>query len=276
MMGGKLEFEMTDRKPEKSNYPQMYITEIPADVVPAPFVKTEQRIFDQELYLELGHVVLSSMDSYELKYRLNNGPWNIYAQPIKIKETTNIDLQLLRKNAVGVSAESAIVSSQFIRKNPNISLTLDTKYSNQYAASGENALIDGLFGGNEFRTGDWQGYYGKDILATVTFKDPIVIHEIGASCIRDQKSWIFLPKEIRFEVTYDGVNYQEANVISIPASSATDKNPYNQKFTQTLESDKTLKVKGIRYTIVNPGTCPAWHLGAGNPTWLFIDELIFN
>jgi hypothetical protein len=211
-----------------------------------------------------------------LKYRLNNGPWNSYTQPIKIKETTTVDLQLLRKNAAGISAESAIVSSQFIRKNPNISLTLDTKYSNQYAASGENALIDGLFGGNEFRTGDWQGYYGQDIVATVTFKEPEVVHEFGVSCIRDQKSWIFFPKEIRYEISYDGITYQAPQVISIPSATPRDKNPHNQKFSQIVESDKTLKIKSIRYTIVNPGNCPDWHLGAGNPTWLFIDELIFN
>jgi hypothetical protein len=276
MMGGKLEFEMTDKKPAKSNYPQMNSLDIPSDFVPAPFVKTEQRIFEQELYLELGHVVLTPSDRYELKYRLNNGPWNNYVQPIKIKETTTIDLQLLRVNEAGVSAESAIVSSQFIRKNSNLSLVLDTKYSNQYAASGENALIDGLYGGNEFRTGDWQGFYGKDVVATVTFKEPVVIHEIGASCIRDQKSWIFLPKEIKYEISYDGITFQNPQIISIPSATDTDKNPYNQKFTQILEMDKTRTIKRIRYTIVNPGNCPEWHLGAGNPTWLFIDELIFN
>lgn len=276
MSGGKLEFDMTDKKPAKSNYPQLYDAAIPSDVVPAPFVKTEQRIFDQELYLELGHVVLSPSDSYELKYRLNNGPWNTYVQPIKIKETTNIDLQLLRKNAAGIRAESPIVSSQFIRKNPNVSLKLDTKYSNQYAASGENALIDGLMGGSEFRTGDWQGFYGKDVVATVTFKEPMAIHEFGASCIRDQKAWIFLPKEIRFEVSYDGITYQNPQVISIPQATQRDKNPFNCMFTTLIETDKVRKIKSIRYTIVNPGNCPEWHLGVGNPTWMFIDELIFN
>lgn len=276
MLGGKLEFEMTDKKPAKSNYPQMNTVDLPSDLVPAPFVKTEQRIFDQELYLELGHVVLTQTDTYEMKYRLNNGPWNSYTQPIKIKETTTVDLQLLRKNAAGISAESAIVSSQFIRKNPNVHLTIGTKYSNQYAASGENALIDGLFGGNEFRTGDWQGYYGQDIVATVTFKEPVAIHEFGVSCIRDQKAWIFLPKEIRYEISYDGITFQNPQIISIPSATNMDKNPYNQKFTQILETDKSRKIKSIRYTIVNPGNCPDWHLGAGNPTWLFIDELIFN
>ena len=71
MLGGKLEFDMTDKKPAKSNYPQMNTVDLPSDLVPAPFVKTEQRIFDQELYLELGHVVLSPTDTYEMKFRLN-------------------------------------------------------------------------------------------------------------------------------------------------------------------------------------------------------------
>ena len=276
MLGGKLEFEMTDKKPARAQYPQMNEIDIPSDVVPAPFIKTEQRIFDQELYLEMGNVVLSPTDTYVLKYRLNNGPWNTYSEPFKVKETTTVDLVLTRTNKKGVSQESAMISSQFIRKNPNVSLNLETSYSNQYAASGPNALIDGLYGGSEFRTGDWQGFYGKDIVATVNFKEPLLLREIGASCIRDQKSWIFFPKEIRFEITYDGVTYQTPHIISIPAPSKDDKNPRNQSFIESLDSDKTLKVKGIRYTIVNPGKCPDWHLGVGNPTWLFLDELIFR
>ena len=36
------------------------------------------------------------------------------------------------------------------------------------------------------------------------------------------------------------------------------------------------QVKAIRYTIKNQGVCPEWHLGAGNPTWIFLDELIFD
>jgi len=104
----------------------------------------------------------------------------------------------------------------------------------------------------------------------------MAIHEFGISCIRDQKAWIFLPKEIRYEISYDGITFQNPQIISLPSATNMDKNPHNQKFTQILETDKTRKIKSIRYTIVNPGNCPDWHLGAGNPTWLFIDELIFN
>ena len=31
--------------------------------------------------------------------------------------------------------------------------------------------------------------------------------------------------------------------------------------------------KFIRFSIENYGPCPNWHLGKGNPTWLFLDEI---
>jgi hypothetical protein len=37
-----------------------------------------------------------------------------------------------------------------------------------------------------------------------------------------------------------------------------------------------MKLSKIRYRIVNPGVCPDWHLGNGNKTWMFLDELIYN
>ena len=35
-------------------------------------------------------------------------------------------------------------------------------------------------------------------------------------------------------------------------------------------------IKSIRFEIQNGGNCPSWHLGNGNPSWLFLDELIIR
>jgi hypothetical protein len=56
----------------------------------------------------------------------------------------------------------------------------------------------------------------------------------------------------------------------------TDKNPLRNEVSLQLESDKQIKYKYLRYTLSNPGKLPTWHLGAGNPTWLFIDELLYK
>jgi hypothetical protein len=36
------------------------------------------------------------------------------------------------------------------------------------------------------------------------------------------------------------------------------------------------KVKYIKYTVYNPGTCPSWHLGSGNNSWVFLDEFLYK
>ena len=63
------------------------------------------------------------------------------------------------------------MKSLFSKRDPRVSLNLETQYANQYAASGPNTLIDGVRGGADFRTGDWQGYFGKDLNAVVSFEE---------------------------------------------------------------------------------------------------------
>jgi hexosaminidase len=35
-----------------------------------------------------------------------------------------------------------------------------------------------------------------------------------------------------------------------------------------------MNVRYIRVLAKNRGSCPDWHPGAGNPAWLFIDEVV--
>ncbi|MFM7758084.1 MAG: hypothetical protein ACKO6J_04030, partial [Crocinitomicaceae bacterium] len=92
--------------------------------------------------------------------------------------------------------------------------------------------------------------------------------------IRDQKSWIFFPCKIEVEISKDGTIFEKLPPIQIKQAEPTDKNPERMEFFVDHSASKPVKV--IRYKIKNPGVCPTWHLGNGNKTWLFIDELLFN
>ena len=100
------------------------------------------------------------------------------------------------------------------------------------------------------------------------------MQEFGISCIRDQKSWIFLPSGIQIEISQDGKNFEKLDFIKVSQATANDENPKIEQFMVKLPKAK--KIISIRYKVINPGNCPEWHLGNGNPTWLFLDELIFN
>ncbi|MFN5878915.1 MAG: hypothetical protein ACK44B_08610, partial [Flavobacteriales bacterium] len=183
---------------------------------------------------------------------------------------------------------SPVIKNRFVKRDTGVSLVLNSKYENQYAAGGPMALIDGMIGGNEFRTGDYQGFWAQNLVAEVSFTESRKLKEVGLSCIQDMKSWIFYPSEIQIEVSYDGTSFEKLPTIFSVKNEIQDNmvllhqiplydeyvGPTNHDFVQVIKNDKP--VQKIRITAKNFGKCPKWHLGAGNDTWLFADEIIFR
>lgn len=58
-------------------------------------------------------------------------------------------------------------------------LKLNAEYANQYAAGGNDALIDGLQGSMDFRDGLWQGYQGNDIHLVLEFSEERNLNYLG-------------------------------------------------------------------------------------------------
>ena len=271
--GGILEVEMGNLPAPRLETKNLYAVKVPADFVPVPFIINDNPLFVDLAKINISYTVVDIADSYTVLYSLDLKTWFTFQRPFIIKNSTPIYAKLQRNTPDGNMYESPVVVTNFHKRDQSIQLELKTQYANQYAASGENALIDGIRGGKEFRTGDWQGFYGEDVKTVLSFDSLRTIKEIGVSFIRDQKSWIFLPSSIEIEISKDGITFQSIPSIVIPKATPSDENPKTFEFRSKIESQS---IKAIRYTIKNPGLCPDWHLGKGNKTWLFLDELIFE
>jgi predicted alpha-1,2-mannosidase len=283
LQGGLLSYEMGPEPIMRTTAQAPILKKVPSNFVPVPFIKTEERVFEDSLRIEIAVVDLpkiASEESLNLYFQLDDSKWQVYDQPFYIKSNCSISIKgVYTDKAVTKRSKvnsSPIVSSYFIKKDPNIQLELMCNYSNQYAASGKDALIDGLLGGNEFRTGDYQGFYNQDVVAVIRFETPKAFTEVGCSFIQDHKSWIFAPSAIKVEGSTDGINFYLIEQRTLPQAMSTDKNPLKNQVVLEVNSDKTLKYSYLKYTVSNPGKLPEWHLGAGNPTWLFIDELLYK
>jgi predicted alpha-1,2-mannosidase len=242
--------------------------------IPTPFIINEIRVFEDSMSLELGFNSISQNKTYLLYYSIDRGPWNEYSAAFTIYSTSVVSIRLDQLSNTNQRSSSPIVQSLFTKRDQSVTLHLKTEYANQYSAAGPNTLVDGVRGGPEFRTGDWQGFYGKDVDAEIVFDDARPLKQIGVSCIRDLKSWIFFPTKILLSYSVDGIHFIDLPEIVHQGATTSDYDPTTFEFVGELEN-KT-KVKAIRYRILNPGVCPSWHLGDGNDTWLFLDELLFN
>ena len=168
---------------------------------------------------------------------------------------------------------SSTVKSEFSKIKGGQSIQLSSTFASQYAAGGENALIDQLRGGPDFRTGLWQGFQ-QDLEAVVDLGSPSRVTSVGLGCLQDIKSWIWMPKSIQFSFSQDGQNWKDLPVIitDVPETQygATQKD-FRIKVPANAANTRFIKVKAVKF-----GVCPEWHLGAGGQAWIFADEILIE
>ena len=147
---------------------------------------------------------------------------------------------------------------------------IEAKYNSNYTGGGSNALTDGKKGSNKFRDGNWQGYRGDDVVATIDLGEEKSVREFSSGFLQYNNAWIFFPGEVRYEVSPDGVNYTSVGTV-MNADSPRNKEQKTQEYTIVLP--ETRQVRFVRMHAKNLGICPEWHDAAGSKAWLFIDEL---
>jgi hypothetical protein len=189
--------------------------------------------------------------------------WANYTGPFAVQSSTVILARTVRDNQTSSTVQHALK-----QVNHAYTLELDTPLSNQYAAGGDQALIDGIEGGNQYQTGDWQGFWGTDISGVIDLKQPTQITGVRVGALRDIRPWIFLPKHVSISCSQDGRNW-------IPfgekdhAVNQSDETPIRH----TFEISGQTTARYIRFDVANHGLLPEGHLGAGNPSWVFLDEV---
>lgn len=222
------------------------------------------RVFKDTAVMTLDHL----RQDVQLEYFIDEGMWQVYTGPVTLSSSANINARARTMNG---ELSSAIVSTQARRLDHNYTITLETEYDNQYHAGGDNALIDGLIGGNNFKTGEWQGYYAKDAVAVVDLQEVRTVNSISVGALQDIKPWIWAPERIVISVSKDGQSWKKLDDITSPMA-IDDYTPMTVRFV----SENKATARFVKVEAINRGTIPDWHLGAGNPSWIFLDEIEIN
>ncbi|WP_310992970.1 GH92 family glycosyl hydrolase [Aequorivita marina] len=262
--GGKLVFNMTDKPStwatKDADIPKTEITE--NLIVPAPFIAEGDIAFKNKTEVSLG----VSESKSEIYYSLDNSEYQKYAAPFTISKES-----VLRTYAKEGARKSEILTTHFYKIDPNLSLKLKTEYANQYNGGGKNALIDGIHGANDFRTGTWQGYHDIDLDATVNLGSRKEVKSVSVGFLQDQRSWIFYPTEVTCYVSENGKNFTELSVKKIESEKPSEKVEI-----KTIKFDIGKNIQFIKIKAKNLGDLPKGHLGYGGKAWIFVDEIEVN
>lgn len=260
--GGDLIFEMTDTPTDWGTKDKhIPVTEIKEHaIVPAPFIAKGDVAFKGSTNITLETVDKEAKIFYSL-----GGDYIEYSSPFEISEKSTLKVYAKRGEI-----KSPEVTTDFFKIDPNLTIELKTKYANQYNGGGENALIDGIVGAEDFRTGTWQGYSNEDVIAIVDLGSEKSISEVSVGFLQDQRSWIFYPTKVEMYISKDGKNYQRIHSEKINTTKK-DENV-------AMKSVKKSVTKTTRYVKViakKLGILPKWHLGYKHDgrSWIFVDEI---
>lgn len=271
MKGGKIEFDMTSAPEENIKQENLPVTVINDNfIVSVPYFSTPEKTFKDNMKVEIKSLDKDTKIHYTITamYEDEVIEYGIYEKPLVINNDCVI--YALCENKYG--EKSFTVSGEY-HKIPDYDVKLISEYNKQYTAGGPEGLIDGIRGQKNWRLGNWQGYQGQDFEAVIDLKKVKMIRNISAGFLQDIRSWIWMPVNIYFDISEDGINF--TNVAEILNDVLN--NDYNSGV--IIKDYSSVINKNARYVKVraaNYGKIPEWHPGFGDDAFIFIDEIIIE
>lgn len=140
--------------------------------------------------------------------------------------------------------------------------------SQRYAALGETALTDGLFGGTSF-VESWVGWEGCDGEFVIDLGEDKEFTTIEADFLQQLGQWILQPLKVEFAISSDNREFTPAGSCSFEE----DRSPQVKFVQAAVESRHPMRARYVKVAVTGTKQCPRWHYGVGHPSWFFIDEV---
>ena len=148
-------------------------------------------------------------------------------------------------------------------------VTLATAPAATYAGDGAATLADGMVGETDHSSA-WLGFHGADLVATVDLGAATPLRSVAIHCLQARPLGIFVPANVEFEASDDGMTYRPLATVAptIP--------PDKEQAIELVRADVEATARYLRVRGRTIGTIPAGHKAAGQPAWLFVDEILVN
>ena len=192
----------------------------------------------------------------------------LYSDPIIARDSLKLNIAVLADGS-----ENGFYYERVFKMNKATGFIpkFKTPYSKNYVAKGDGSLTDGVLGTANFRDGNWQGFEGDDMVATIDLGSLKAFSKISVGFLQSTASWIFFPIDAEFLISEDGITYVSVGKVNAPESP---RNVELQIRRYAINSLNILNARYIQIAAKNRAVCPDWHPGAGGKTWIFADEII--
>jgi predicted alpha-1,2-mannosidase len=229
-----------------------------------PVIISESKAFQNKMEISFD----SHNNEVEFFYSLNGSDFKMSnTTTLTLDKTTEVRLY----TGDGYGQKSNTVSATFFKKPNNFTIDIQSTYNPQYHAGGPEGLIDGIFGTENWRKGDWQGYQSQDFEAVIDMQSTREISQITANFLQDTRSWILMPTKVDYFISDDNVNF----TLFDTQNNTIDPKDYNSITIGFKSIKKPAKARYVKVKAINFGKLPEWHQGFpfNGEAFIFVDEI---
>jgi hypothetical protein len=142
-------------------------------------------------------------------------------------------------------------------------------YRPEYSGGGDNALVDGTLGGDDYKDGRWQGFYGTDADIEIDLGTWTKVNALNIGFLVNAHDWILRPDTVEIYGSYNGKDYTLRGTFPLTTEVTRKGN-----FTFRERFDIPISTRLLRIVVKNPGKLPEGLPGAGFDSWIFMDEIV--
>jgi hexosaminidase len=191
-----------------------------------------------------------------------------YTGPVGINESTSLEAAIT--DAKGNVISNFAKQEFSLNKASGKKITLTNEPSASYPGNGAFTLVDGVKNSKGMgKSSEFVGFNGKDLEAIIDFGEKTAVSEVRVKTFTQTASWIYPPSQIQVLISDDGIHFtapeDEINTIE------PDKNGISKIWFSL--SHAAISTRFIKVYAKNYGFIPSGQPGAGNPAWLFADEI---
>ena len=194
---------------------------------------------------------------------------SIYQQPIVLEQPCIVKAACYNAIGEAVCAERYFCYHKGMGKLKQLNSAAGN-YRPEYSGGGDNALLDGNLGSDDYRDGHWQGFYGIDADLELDFGMYQKIDALNIGFLVNAHDWIMRPNVVEVQTSNDGISYKVYKTFNlkteIPLSG-------NHVFRERFDLPN-LSTRYLRIVVKNPGKLPEGLPGAGYDSWIFMDEVM--
>ena len=209
----------------------------------------------------------SKFPDARVKYKFGNGDFYGYIKPIAIRENVNLSYSILKDNQLLKIDNQKI----FFNKATGKKITLAIQPSKNYPGDGAFTLVNGVQNEKGMsKSSEFLGFNGIDLDATIDLGKEMDVSKVTLHVLKQIGSWIYLPSQV--EVTY--IPFIDTSIITRhPPLETITVDVNTEDDLNKIEIKKEKFCRFIQVRAKNYGIIPAGKPGAGNPAWLFVDEI---